>query len=296
MSNRTESRSDMPDTSQRQPGSDPARAAPLASVHARVERWLQAAETRHLADLEFREVSRALRALSSAYVERRDKLSTGAALSGTGKRAAFALFYAPIHLLIVEHIVRSLGSPFTAVTRVLDLGCGSGASAAGWALACDRAIDVTGVDRHPWAIDEAKQTFRELGLRGTFRVDDFIRAITSRPRGGAGRSDAVLAKGAPNRPAILAAFALNELTEEGTRSEVRARLLDHASDGGHCLVIEPLAGRVAPWWSEWRRTFEAAGGRADEWRLQVPLPGIVQKLDRAAGLDHHELTARSLAL
>ena len=241
-------------------------------------------------------MSRALRALSSTYVERRAKLSAGAALSGSGKRAAFALFYAPLHLLIVEHIVRSLGLPFTAVRRVLDLGCGSGASAAGWALACDRAIDVTGIDRHPWAIDEAKRTFGDLGLRGTFRVDDMTRATATLQRGGTRKPDAIRPADTPNTHAILAAFAVNELNDDGQRLAVRARLLKHASAGGRCLVIEPLAGRVTPWWSDWRRAFEEAGGRADEWRFRAPLPAIVEKLDRAAGLDHRELTAKSLAL
>ncbi|HKQ60062.1 MAG TPA: hypothetical protein VJS92_02180, partial [Candidatus Polarisedimenticolaceae bacterium] len=40
----------------------------------------------------------------------------------------------------------------------------------------------------------------------------------------------------------------------------------------------------------------AAGGRADEWRLPAELPEPLRKLDRAAGLDHRELTARSLWL
>ena len=40
----------------------------------------------------------------------------------------------------------------------------------------------------------------------------------------------------------------------------------------------------------------AAGGRGDEWRFRVELPAIVTKLDRAAGLNHRELTARSLCL
>ena len=45
------------------------------------DNWLRALEERHLADLTFPEVSRALRALSSAYVERRGRLKEGAALS-----------------------------------------------------------------------------------------------------------------------------------------------------------------------------------------------------------------------
>lgn len=282
----------------------------------RIEHWLNAAEARHLADLEFREVSRALRALSATYVERRDKIGSGAALAGAGKRAAFALFYAPIHLLLVEHIVRAHGAPFTQVTRLLDLGCGSGASGAGWALACDRPIDVTGVDRHPWAVEEARQTFRELGLRGTFRVDDLTRVLTERagrnhgpgrshgPGGRLGQSSAVPPRtsqkpsrlGALKGQAILTAFAINELSDAAQRTQVLSHLLDHANAGGHCLVVEPLAGRVAPWWKEWQRAFESSGGRANEWRVRTALPSIVEKLDRAAGLDHRELTARSLAI
>jgi hypothetical protein len=72
-----------------------------------LEAWVQALEARHLADLTFSEVSRALRALSSAYVERRARLSSGAALSGAGKRAAFALFYGPLHYLLVKHVARN---------------------------------------------------------------------------------------------------------------------------------------------------------------------------------------------
>ncbi len=76
---------------------------------ARIARWLGALEARHLADLTFAEVSRALRALSSCYVERRSKLGSGAALDGAGKRAAFAMFYGPLHFLLVRHVVSSIG-------------------------------------------------------------------------------------------------------------------------------------------------------------------------------------------
>ena len=72
------------------------------------QEWLDALEARHLADLTFSQVSGALRALSSAYVERRAKLTQGAALSGAGKRAAFALFYAPLHYLLVRHVVEAI--------------------------------------------------------------------------------------------------------------------------------------------------------------------------------------------
>ena len=67
--------------------------------------WIAALDERHLADLTLPEVGRALRALSSCYVERRSRLAEGAALAGAGKRAAFALFYAPLHYQATAHIV-----------------------------------------------------------------------------------------------------------------------------------------------------------------------------------------------
>src|ERR1700710_648880 len=73
-----------------------------------VSRWIAALEAKHFAELTFPEVSRALRALSSTYVERRKKLAQGAALSGSGKRAAFALFYGPLHHLLIAHIASQL--------------------------------------------------------------------------------------------------------------------------------------------------------------------------------------------
>ena len=59
-------------------------------------------------EVTFAEISRSLRALSSTYVERRHKLREGAALAGAGKRAAFALFYGPLHFLLIREIVRAL--------------------------------------------------------------------------------------------------------------------------------------------------------------------------------------------
>jgi hypothetical protein len=73
-------------------------------------------------------------------------------------------------------------------------------------------------------------------------------------------------------------------------------LVERASRGDHVLIVEPVARLAARWWNKWRDIFVAAGGRADEWRVRVDLPAIVAKLDRAAGLDHRELTGRSLWL
>jgi len=100
---------------------------------------------------------------------------------------------------------------------------------------------------------------------------------------------------ASSSDAVLAAFTVNELPD-AARDALLPRLLERCSRGGRVLVVEPIAGGVARWWSAWRREFEQAGGRADEWRFRTELPPIVAKLDRAAGLDHRELTARSLWL
>ena len=244
----------------------------------RFDDWIARLEATHLADLTFPEVSRALRALSSTYVERREKLAAGAALAGKGKRAAFALFYGPLHHLLLSHIVTNIPGATRNVATLVDLGCGTGASGAAWASACEPRPRVIGIDRHPWTLGEAASAYRAFGLSATVRQGDVATATL------------------PKSPvAMLAAFTMNELPEAG-RDALMARLVERASQGDRVLVVEPLAGFVARWWNRWRDTFEAAGGRADEWRLRTGLPPIVAKLDRAAGLNHREITGRSLWL
>ncbi len=250
------------------------------------ERWLSALETRHFSDLTFQEVSRSLRALSATYVERRDRLREGAALSGAGKRAAFALFYGPLHYLLVREIVQAIGEqacgPEKAAPRapatLIDLGCGTGAAGAAWAEACTPHPQIVGVDRHPWALKEAAITYRDFGLRGrTVRADAATVAF-------------------PKSPAlVLAAFTVNELTDD-ERAALLPRLLERGAVGDRVLIVEPLARSAAPWWGHWQQAFTGAGGRTDEWRFRVDLPPLVAKLDRAAGLNHRELTGRTVFL
>jgi hypothetical protein len=94
---------------------------------------------------------------------------------------------------------------------------------------------------------------------------------------------------------VLAAFTLNEL-EDRIRERVLQGMVAGAAAGISALVIEPIAGRVSPWWPGWAERFRAAGGRADEWRFRVELPELLRRFDKAAGLDHRELRARSLWL
>lgn len=228
-----------------------------------------------MADLRTSELTRALRALSSAYVERRNTMTRGAALSSAGKRAAFALFYAPLHFLATDRIVRELGADVPPPASIIDIGCGTGAAGAAWAAAAVSSR-ITGFDRHPWAAEEARWTYRLFGLRGEARVRD----ITQLPRFGEGT-------------AILAAYVMNELAE-GERTRVESHLLEAAERGARILILEPIARRLTPWWDSTARRFEAAGGRADQWRLAVELPPFLRLLDKAAGLNHREITAKSL--
>ena len=72
----------------------------------------------------------------------------------------------------------------------------------------------------------------------------------------------------PKAPlSILAAFTLNELGD-AERDALMTRLVERGAQGDRVLIVEPLAGFVARWWNRWRDTFEAAGGRADEWRVR----------------------------
>ena len=238
--------------------------------------WLEALDRRHLADLTPSEVARALRALSSCYVERRARLATGGALDSAGKRAAFALFYAPIHFVVARAIVDAIAGSSEQVREVLDVGCGTGTAGAAWALAAGTSA-IRGIDRHPWAVAEANWTYRQLGLNGRARQRDASRTAL---------------EGGPGTAAVVA-YAANELGEEG-RAVLLAELLRLHAAGARILVIEPIARSAAPWWNEWAGVAGSSGGRVDEWRFPASLPPRQQALARAAGLDPRELTARSL--
>ena len=140
-----------------------------------LERWLAAAERRYLADLRVQEITRALRALSSAYVERRERGSgqrVRGALDTAGKRAAFALYYAPLHFIAVAEAVRSLRAADSPPNTIIDLGCGTGAAGAAWAIAAESTATIIGIDRHPWAVAETRWTYSQFGLPGRAKQGD----------------------------------------------------------------------------------------------------------------------------
>lgn len=238
--------------------------------------WNAKAEARYLADLRPAEVARALRALSSAYVERRHAVPAG--LDSAGKRAAFALYYAPLHFVATAHVVRGLGAATPPPRTVVDLGCGTGAAGAAWAHAAGGTSTVIGIDRHPWAAAEARWTYHALGLHGQARTGD----ATALPRVRSG-------------DAIVAAYLLNELSPD-SRFRLEDRLLDAASRGARVLVLEPIARAVTPWWNDTAARFVSAGGRADEWHFETRLPASTALLGKSAGLRSRELKVRSLFL
>jgi SAM-dependent methyltransferase len=240
--------------------------------------WLTALEARHTANLQFKEITPALRALSSAYVERRTTaLAEHRALDGAGKRAAFALYYGPLHFLLVQEIARVV-APGIKSGLVVDLGCGTGVAGAAIACAATPPSRVLGLDTHPWTLEEARFTYR------TFDLDADIR-----------RQHAAHAHLPRDASFVVAAFVVNELKTDDRR-EMLDTLLASAARGVQVLVIEPISQRVSPWWPEWSAAFTKLGGRADEWRIPIELPLIVKRLARATSLRPEVLTARSLFL
>lgn len=238
-------------------------------------RWLDALEQRHLSALNFQEVRRAVQALSALYVERRSRIEQGHALDGAGKRAAFATYFAPLHFLLVREIVRALGAGSAPASEILDLGCGTGIAGAAWALEMNPPPRIAGIDRSPWASREAKWTYGAFSLRSAVRSEELSTLKIGR------------------NSAVIAAFTINELPVEA-RDRIFRELLSNAKRGAPVLVIEPIARRVTSWWPEWAREWTALGGREDEWRFRVELPEQLALMDKAAGLDHRELTGRSL--
>ncbi len=222
------------------------------------------------------EIARALGALSTDYVQRRHRVQAGEALEGRGKRAAFALYYAPRHYVLTREVLQALGAAAAPALPIVDLGCGLGVAGAAWAALHDPPPSVTGLDVNEWVLGEARIAYRALGIRGRA-----VRSSVERFRFPAGPLHQV------------AAFTVNELETEA-RDALLARIRQGAPAGGATLVIEPLATRIAPWWKDWAAAFAALGGRADEWRFDVPLPGRVAELGRSAHLDPRELGCRSL--
>ena len=238
--------------------------------------WFEALERRHLENLNFSEVRKGVQAVSSLYVERRDRLSSASLFSGAGKRAAFAMFFGPLHFLLIHQIAGALSAQVPEGAKILDLGCGTGVAGAAWAKSTNRQPSVIGIDRNPWVLQECKWTYQQLNIQGTVKNADVSKVRIS-------------------AAAVIAAFIMNEL-DLSVRDRFRKEFIRNAASGLPVLIIEPIGRRMNSWWDDWAAEWKAIGGRADEWRFRVELPERLALMDRAAGLDHHELTGRSLWL
>jgi trans-aconitate methyltransferase len=142
-------------------------------------------------------------------------------------------------------VVQELGTP--RVAAVVDLGCGTGAAGCGWALAQisagHPAPRIRGIDRHPWAVEEARRTYTDLELPGIATRGQIVHARF------------------PEAPAaIVAAYTINEL-DDAPRAAMLDRLLHAATRGAHVLIVEPNAPVDAPTrGASWRSCLTWYGG------------------------------------
>lgn len=239
-----------------------------------VDEWLDALHARHVAPYRPKEFTHALQALSVRYVERRNELGSRSPLDSAGKRAAFAAFYAPLHFLTVQEILKQVAGD-VAPARISDLGCGTGVCGAAWAVRHDAHI--TGVDDNQWAIDEARWNLKTLGVAGRVNRGNLTSVLM-----------------APlSTDAVVLGWAVNELPEDARR-QILPQLVAFATSGRPVLIVEPLSRAATPWWREWVDAFAPAGGRADEWKFRIDLPPMLKELSQRAGFHRDTLGARSL--
>ena len=232
------------------------------------------------------EFLKAVRALSVRYVERRAELGTRSPVDSAGKRAAFAAYYAPLHFLTVREILRvRVPEP---PRLLVDGGCGTGVSSAAWALECVEPPDIHGVDLDAWSLEESRWNWRTLGLRGRTTRGDLVHQLEALAADRKGRARSIV----PGTGVILG-WSLNELD---SRSRVRGcdAVLRLAKAGIQILIVEPIANRAVPWWTDWLPQVEAAGGRAAEWRFDINLPPRLAEIDEAVGFRREALTARTV--
>lgn len=251
--------------------------------------WLDALTARHAGTMTRSEFLKAVRALSARYVERRGSLPDRSPLDSAGKRAAFAGFYAPLHFLTTRAIVAALGPGPAAVDSIVDLGCGTGVCGAALAVTAGPAASVTGIDLNHWALDETQRNWRELEVRGRTKRANMVAELTTLAQCA---SDARRTR---RQTALIFGWSLNEL-DAVNREHALGSIAEMAANGTRVLVIEPVAGRLVPWFTEWSARCQQSGARVNQWRFEEPLPAALAELDREAGFNRDGLTARSVAL
>ncbi len=243
------------------------------------DRWLGATLSRFIPALTFTELRRGVQALSMLYVERRAEGRLAArAREGAAKRAALATYYAALHFLTTHHALRMVGGDeLHGVREVVDLGCGTGAVSAAVATLIEETPPVLGLDRSGWALDEARRTWSSFGITGRGRREELPLGA---PRGGPGVF-------------MVSGWAAGELESEDRGAMLR-RLVAALRRGASLLVLEPLAGRASPWWSDWAGELAPLGVRDELIRVAIERPPFIRDMDKAARLDHQVIGARVL--
>ncbi len=244
------------------------------------DRWLDTTLARHMPPLNFTEIRKGVQALSTLYVHDRPEGRIGArSIEGMGKRAALATYYAALHFITAHHALTMIG-PDTVrpVRRILDLGCGTGATGAALALLLPEAPSIVGLDRSGWALDEARETWAAFGLSGRAIRGELPLAA---PRAGQG-------------DLVAFGWSLGELPEQDRGASFRY-ITASLRRGAVLFVLEPLAGRISPWWNEWAELLADEGIGAELIRVVIQRPLFVADMDKAAGLDHQIIGARVMS-
>jgi hypothetical protein len=232
-----------------------------------------------VAPLSLRDVRKGVQSVSAVYVEGRARGALAArAAGGPARRAALATYFAPLHFLSALHAAREQAATLAGVDEILDLGCGTGAAGAAAAVALGGGARVLGLDRSGWALREARFTYAAFGLRARTRRARLPRALPAL---------------GPRRLAVLGWMA-NEL-EAGEREALVEALERGIGRGARILWLEPLSGRVSPWWDDVAARLRPLGVAGAQSRTAPRRPDWVARLDAASGLDHREIGARVLA-
>lgn len=244
------------------------------------DEWLESTLGRYLPPLNFTELRKGVQAISSLYVERRLEGRIAArAVEGVGKRAALATYYSALHFLTIHHAIRMLGKEtFNDVNRVVDLGCGCGASGAAAATLIPGPPVMLGIDRSGWALEEVPRTWGAFGLTGRWIRGE---APLAAPRPVAG-------------DLVVFGWCLSEM-DEADRAASFKYLAGALRKGSALLIAEPLAGRILPWWKDWQEELALEGIRGEVIRVAIDRPLFIQDMDKASGLDHQVLGCRILA-
>jgi hypothetical protein len=133
------------------------------------------------------------------------------------------------------------------------------------------------VDRSGWALGEAQRTWAAFGLSGRTLRRRLPRGLP-RPRPG---------------DLLVLGWCLNEL-DGREREALLGGLAAARAHGARVLLLEPLAGAVAPWWEDARRALGGSGVWAAQVKRTIERPARIADLDHASGLDHRVIGVRAM--